>query len=422
MIFHSSFGVFLAFLLLVAFSGNFSGVKAEEFVCDITLEFATWEDASLPKEDILVPDMNLLKYGIPHVLTERFDILAGAGNWMTDHTFQSYQLKEAKDEDYDDYDENDFHRHLRRKKKKIRNNKKKKKKKPQIEPQIDEEKEADPNGDDPDSNQPIRFNKPGEGWNIEYDDDWYDWRRLDSENLDEDAFNHDYSEHAFDSPEDESIESHRELRNRFTHDDDRPFPGTMPYSCWKSHRCRSEYMKKKINRNRNKGRIRIGMCNLCEDSVYDDDDPAKQEALANRARDTARRKKRAQMRKNGKRMLLTVDQLVGGIEEQHPDLGGSIAAHLAFEQNVCAELSNLRDDFDSLKTIEDCKIHLHCQAYMEGDFEDVDEFTIVDNRDVEEAETNEDNRGLLSSFAQWSMGDDDEEGENLYSVTAIADL
>ena len=419
MIFHSNFGAFLAFLLLVAFSGNLGGVKAEEFVCDITLEFATWEDASLPKEDILVPDMNILKYGIPHVLTERFDILAGAGNWMTDHTFQSYQLKEAKDEDYDvlDYDENDFHRQLRRKKKKIRKKKKKKSQnkpqtepqnKPQTEPQTDgdEEKEDDPRGDDP---RPIA--RP-----VVYDDDWADWnwRRLDSENLDEDAF---------DSPQDELIEYHRELRNRFTHDDDRPFPGTMPYSCWKSHRCKSEYMKKKINRNRNKGRIRIGMCNLCDDdSGYDDDDPAKQEALANRARDTARRKKRAQQRKKGKRMLLTVDQLVGGIEEQHPDLGGSIATHLTFEQDVCAELSNLRDDFDSLKTIEDCKIHLHCQAYMEGDFEDEDEFTIVDNRDVEEAETTEGNRGLLSSFVQWSMGDGDEEGENLYSVTAIADL
>eukprot|EP00537_Pseudo-nitzschia_pungens_P016308 CAMPEP_0172399342 /NCGR_PEP_ID=MMETSP1061-20121228/40536_1 /TAXON_ID=37318 /ORGANISM="Pseudo-nitzschia pungens, Strain cf. pungens" /LENGTH=298 /DNA_ID=CAMNT_0013132201 /DNA_START=123 /DNA_END=1019 /DNA_ORIENTATION=- len=110
MLFKNNAGSILASFLFLAATGNLASffsdssassllyASANELACTATVSFNTWEDKTIPQKDLPVPNAGVLKYGIPTVLAERFDMNAGEGNWMQSFDFQSFQI-EADDPD-----------------------------------------------------------------------------------------------------------------------------------------------------------------------------------------------------------------------------------------------------------------------------------------------------------------------------------
>eukprot|EP00536_Pseudo-nitzschia_multiseries_P018319 jgi/Psemu1/55050/gm1.55050_g len=108
MLFKNNAGSTLASFLFLAATGNLKSffldssassllyVSAEEMVCTGSLDFDTWEDKKIPTKDIPVPNTYVLKYGIPAVLAERFDMNTGEGNWVQSFEFESFK-KESDD-------------------------------------------------------------------------------------------------------------------------------------------------------------------------------------------------------------------------------------------------------------------------------------------------------------------------------------
>ena len=424
MILHPSFGVGIILTSLAAVYGGSSLVAADDFACNMVLEFDTWEEKTLPREDVSVPDTDLLQHGILNVLAEQFDTHAGPDIWMTTHNFKSYQLKETNSDALalEDSKFSDMHRQLRRKKKKIPKNANHKTQHPVPEEDglfrghfvLGESTNALDNDDDM-----IKALKEG-------NDDILEELMKKSNSLrklpgpassyPED----DYGMHDFILEDTVSVDP--EFSGRFlkkdisSRDGDSPFPGTMSYSCWNDKECRSESYVRKNNNYNSFHWIKSGICNLCDET--DGLVMHMQEEERERATVKGEEKKAATEKKRGPKMLLTLDQFIGGIQEQDYTLGGSMASHIAFEEDVCNELTYLQEDFPTLRTIEDCKIKFLCQQSFgeEFDEDDYDETTIFDNRyEGERAEEN----GFLSFVFQWYMNHNgDEDGATLYSVTA----
>lgn len=441
MIFHPNFGI-VAILasFFVVHLGRW--VAADNFVCDVSLEFSTWEDKSIPQEYQPVPDIKLLKYGISHIVMERFDLNAGVGNWMTSQKFKSFQLKDGEPEDDDDVEnlhedfslaEDDFeedaeedvedasdnsHRNLRRNKKKKK--RMKKKKKVMIEPTDSQEQEQDY------WNRPIKdyFNPTDDRVNYPIplspqcyrDPDCFaQYQEESAELLDGKPTNKMHPvalwQHLQTLDLDDDYLKRPDSRNLQT--------GSMPWECMRVKKCRHEFMKRKSMRSRMRAAVWIGYCNLC-----DDDDDHGESDVHRRARKRAAAKKEAERRKKkkGPKIRLSLDQLVAGTFE---DVGGSIETHLAFEDDVCAELAGLQREYAPLRTIQDCNIEFHCQRGLAEEFgeEDDEDLVIVDNRGGE-VETNEDN-GFLSYVTNWSMQQGKDEHNSspiLYSITAADDV
>lgn len=103
MIFHirNNSGAMLASLFSIAFAGLIGPsshllVSAQRLVCDITVDVFTWEDKTLPYKKVPLPSVNVLKYGIPAVLDERFDLNAEDDTWLATDKFKSFQFKSAQ--------------------------------------------------------------------------------------------------------------------------------------------------------------------------------------------------------------------------------------------------------------------------------------------------------------------------------------
>ena len=69
--------------------------SAEELTCGMTLSIYTWEDKTIPDKDVPIPGINVLKYGLTAVLTERFDMEADENVWMKSNEFHSFEMRNA---------------------------------------------------------------------------------------------------------------------------------------------------------------------------------------------------------------------------------------------------------------------------------------------------------------------------------------
>lgn len=206
-------GVMLTSLSSIAFAGLIGPsshllVSAQRLVCDITVDVFTWEDKTLPYKNIPLPSINVLKYGIPAVLDERFDLNAEDDTWLATDKFKSFQFKSAQP----------------------------------YNPGLDS------NADSPSSFDSL--------------DDQPDASAKDNLNSDDDSF----SLNSFGAPSDSAAITASRLRSR-SRSRSLQF---MPKKCWTNHKCRAEYMKKYNSRIRMNGYIpnTKGMCRLC--SVDDD--------------------------------------------------------------------------------------------------------------------------------------------------------
>lgn len=90
-------------VLFLAASGTLNPshlfASANNFVCTVEIGFTTLEDKETPKNDISVPGINVLKYGIPAVFSERFDMVTEDDTWAHSNEFESYQMKDVPSED-----------------------------------------------------------------------------------------------------------------------------------------------------------------------------------------------------------------------------------------------------------------------------------------------------------------------------------
>jgi hypothetical protein len=144
----------------------------------------------------------------------------------------------------------------------------------------------------------------------------------------------------------------------------------MPKHCWRSYKCQSEFMKRYVSRIMMRGRIDTnpGMCRWC--SI--DDDVAHDDAALGMVRE------------------LTLDQLVGNVSDDEEQDSSSLKdkkpLHVAFEKDVCLELTKFNKAYSSFETSERCKIKFHCRPVEDGelDEESKSELVIVDHRDIGE--------------------------------------
>ena len=396
MVFYPAFGMgaILAFSLSVAFVGNLSSplllVAADKLVCDIDLEVSTWEDKTIPSRDVPVPDPNVLRYGVAHILTERFDLLSGAGNWMTSNKFVSYQLQETKPEVVSEAPNDDpgIHRSLWSRAHWMAD----------VRPYVFDWHWFNPFGNNfCFEMMPWCLNRPPKQSS---------------------GRQHQEAEVVSEGPSDDP-DIQRSLRHPTKKD--RKFPGTMPMSCWRSDDCRSAWMRLQYTGIKMISGIDIGFCNLCPDE--DDSMPVWYRKFKRKKEIENANKWRA---KNGKpplpynRRKLTLDHFIEGFTDSNITLTSS-ESHKNFEQEVCSELAKLNKDFPTFETSGDCKITFNCHAVEDEEGEEVDDLeseddlVIVDNRDPENH-----NRGLFSSVTKLAMEQQQNEGDDnppLYSVT-----
>jgi len=284
-----------------------SMAAAEELTCTIGLDVYTWEDKSLPTKQVPVPSINVLKYGVVAVFLERFDILAGRDTWLTSDTFRSYQLQAAPSDDNDDDDDV-----------------------PSFEALV-------LGHTDSKATIAADASEPGSG-----------------------------SGPPFASSSSSTTAS--SLRSSSSSSSNGRSLQFMPSKCWRDYKCRAAYMRKYRSRIMMNGYIHRSnaACNLCPD---DDDYDSFTETDTNRLE--------VLLSENDTNYTqITLDQLVS--DSAFTTIATSSAAaassvriesplHKAFERDVCSELKNLGEDYDSFERSGGCTVDLRCRRATEDE-------------------------------------------------------
>ena len=367
MTFHPSFriGAIFAFLLSIALLGDLGGpspslllVSGEELQCGVILEFSTWQDKGIPRQDLPVPDTDVYPDELVKLVTKQFEKNVGQEYWVTQSVFKAYELRNA-DSDFSNANNVSSTTAL----------------------------------EDPSTRRSLftqNWNLPVEErfkqYSVDYVDVHIDFCRhcKNDDDTDDGFYNRakNYKKEYLARKREEEREKKKREEQRKKEEER------------KAYLKDSQGMYDMIYQELGHCTAPSGFCNGKKKPDWDDDDD---DGMQKFTLSESRRKHIDNLRKWKKRKprrKLTVDHFNQGFTDGDVILD-SLPSHEAFEHDVCNALRNLGELFPLFETSEDCKITFHCRDVDEGEGEEKNEdesegqLVVYDTRDFDASELNQ---------------------------------